>query len=91
MSIQKWQILFSGHVQGVGFRFTTYRFAQQHEVVGWVKNLTDGRVELQVQGEISELAQLLESIEQTFCGNIREREKSRMPVEPGLSSFEIRH
>lgn len=40
----------SGEVQGVGFRFFTQRVAARHQVAGYVRNLTDGRVETLAQG-----------------------------------------
>jgi len=40
----------SGDVQGVGFRFFAQRAAARHQVVGFVKNLDDGRVEALVEG-----------------------------------------
>ncbi len=40
----------SGLVQGVGFRFFTQRAAARHQIVGYVKNLEDGRVEAYVEG-----------------------------------------
>ena len=49
------QVLFSGRVQGVGFRYTVKQTALGYEVTGWVKNLADGRVELLVEGERREL------------------------------------
>ena len=50
------RVLYEGYVQGVGFRWTTKRIAQGYEVSGWVRNLADGRVELQVSGEDDEVA-----------------------------------
>ena len=44
-------VYFSGHVQGVGFRYSVKEF----DVTGWVKNLPDGRVELVTEGERNEL------------------------------------
>jgi len=41
----------SGIVQGVGFRFFTQRSAARHQILGFVKNLKDGRVELFAEGE----------------------------------------
>ena len=41
----------SGRVQGVGFRWSTQRLAQQAGLQGFVKNLADGRVYVEVQGE----------------------------------------
>ena len=45
------QVLYEGRVQGVGFRFSVKSITTGYDVVGCVKNLIDGRVELEVQGE----------------------------------------
>ena len=42
--------LVSGEVQGVGFRFFAQRVAACHQVVGYVRNLADGRVEVHAEG-----------------------------------------
>ena len=39
-------VIYKGRVQGVGFRYTCYRLAGNHEVTGFVKNLPDGSVDL---------------------------------------------
>ena len=44
------KFIFTGLVQGVGFRFFTQRVAARHQVRGWVRNLEDGRVEAFAQG-----------------------------------------
>ncbi len=44
------QFFISGDVQGVGYRFFAQRAAARHQVVGYVKNLDDGRVEALVEG-----------------------------------------
>ena len=56
------QVLFSGRVQGIGFRYTVKQTALGFEVTGWVKNLADGRVELLVEGERGELEAFQEAI-----------------------------
>lgn len=48
-------ILYSGHVQGVGFRYTVKSVAAGFEVTGQVRNLPDGRVELVAEGPREEL------------------------------------
>ncbi|MBE7003530.1 MAG: acylphosphatase [Ruminococcaceae bacterium] len=50
MKVRK-HIYFSGRVQGVGFRYSATYLARPLELTGWVKNLWDGRVEMEVQGE----------------------------------------
>lgn len=51
-------ILYSGTVQGVGFRYTTQATAMRFEVTGFVRNLADGRVELVAEGTKDELDRL---------------------------------
>ncbi len=50
------QVLYSGRVQGVGFRYAVRRLASGFEVTGTVRNLSDGRVELIAEGNQDELA-----------------------------------
>ena len=56
------QVFYEGRVQGVGFRFTVKQLARGFEVTGWVKNLPDGRVELQCCGDAGEVEAFLEDI-----------------------------
>jgi len=52
-------VYYSGMVQGVGFRFTAERVAVALGLLGWVKNLSDGRVEVVCEGEESRLIEFL--------------------------------
>ena len=65
------RVFYTGRVQGVGFRYSTLQIAEQYHVLGWVRNLPDGRVELQVKG-------LPDKVD-TFLKEIREESR--------LSSF----
>ena len=56
------RVIFSGRVQGVGFRYTTKDLARGFEVCGWVKNLPEGTVELQVMGEEDEVESFIKEI-----------------------------
>lgn len=47
--------VFHGHVQHCGFRITSYRFAKEHRITGWVYNRGDGCVEMEAQGEQAQL------------------------------------
>lgn len=52
-------IVFYGRVQGVGFRYYAVNKANQLGLTGWVKNLPDGTVEMEVQGEEPLIDQLV--------------------------------
>ena len=56
---ERWHILFSGKVQHVGFRYTAYYLARDLGLTGWVDNLADGRVEMELQGPPSLLRRFL--------------------------------
>ena len=52
--------IYNGKVQGVGFRFFCLKAAEEHGVSGWVRNLPDGSVELEAQGEASTVERFLQ-------------------------------
>jgi acylphosphatase len=87
------QVYYEGHVQGVGFRYTTKTIAMGFDVTGWVRNLPDGRVELRVAGEDDEVGAFLHELENEsmLAGNIRTSEHHTLasPLE-GVSGFSIR-
>ena len=55
----RWHILFEGDVQFVGFRYTARLLAKKIGLSGWVKNLPDGRVEVEIQGPVTDLRRFL--------------------------------
>lgn len=85
------QVFYSGRVQGVGFRFSTKQIASGFDVTGWVKNLEDGRVEMQVMAaDAEELDAFLEDIEQSNLGSlIKERIVNEIPPLTGVRGFTI--
>jgi acylphosphatase len=86
------QIVFEGSVQGVGFRWSVKDVAKGFDVIGWVRNLRDGRVELQVTGEEAEVRAFLEAIGQSHLrAHIRNQTESILPQPPVARGFEIRH
>lgn len=56
--------LFSGRVQAVGFRYSALCLAKELQLTGWVKNLTDGRVEAELQGQAELVDSFVERISQ---------------------------
>jgi len=82
-------VVYSGDVQGVGFRYYVRRFASDLELAGWVKNLSNGCVELLAQGEKKLLEQLLAEVDSHFSGHIREKEISYQKPDKIFSDFQI--
>lgn len=55
-------LLISGRVQGVGFRWFTQKEAQKRHIQGYVRNLSDGRVEVEVHGDADAIDDLIDSL-----------------------------
>lgn len=83
-------IFFTGRVQGVGFRFTTMEIAREFEVSGFVKNISDGRVQLQVEGQAAEINNFVSAIEQRMHGYLRKTERSSERRPAQFSGFTIK-
>ena len=60
--VKRYKITFSGIVQGVGFRYETWRLAQKLELTGFVENLADGRVYAEIQGSNNQILHLIECL-----------------------------
>lgn len=84
------RILFSGRVQGVGFRWTTQGIAKNYDVTGYVKNLSDGRVELIAQGQIGVVNEFIDAVRQKMLQNIEDCEEAELPEAETYARFEIR-
>ena len=84
-------IHFSGHVQGVGFRYTAQAIAQDFAVTGYVKNLADGRVKLEVEGEAMEVERFVEHIHDRMGAYIRNVETSTAPATGEFKDFRVTH
>jgi acylphosphatase len=76
MKRQKVMNLYSGHVQGVGFRYAVKTVTHGFEVTGVVRNLEDGRVELVAEGDKEELEAFLEAIRSSEVGRFIRQEKT---------------
>ena len=79
MQIRK-HMIFSGEVQGVGFRYRAFVYAQELGLTGWVINLDDGRVEMEVQGERKQLSRLTDRLRESRWIRILDIEEQSIHV-----------
>ncbi len=81
---------FAGHVQGVGFRFTTIDVASRFpEVGGFVRNLPDGRVEVVAEGPQEEVGAFIAAVEDAMGPYIHGVDKKQLPARGEFSGFRI--
>jgi len=85
------RVIYHGRVQGVGFRMTARGIARRFPVVGFVRNLPDGTVELVAVGARSVLEEFLEAVADAMRGCIEHTEETPGPANSDFSSFEICH
>ena len=81
---------YSGHVQGVGFRFSALDVAKEFEVAGFALNLADGRVQVEVEGLKADVDAFLDALAERMHGHIRKVERSDQERARQFSGFTIR-
>jgi acylphosphatase len=88
--MQRVTVLYSGRVQGVGFRVTARSIACGYDVTGTVRNHPDGRVELVAEGARSELEAFLTGIDQSdLSGFIAKKHATWQPAQGKFRGFAI--
>jgi acylphosphatase len=90
MKRQKVMNLYSGRVQGVGFRYAVKTITHGFEVTGTVRNLPDGRVELAAEGAQEELVAFLQAVRESDVGRfIRQEQTDWSEAKNEFRGFEI--
>jgi acylphosphatase len=84
-------ILFSGQVQGVGFRYTANRIARRYNITGFVHNLPDGDVEMFAQGPKQDIENYIADIQDSFKGYIQDTRMEPVPYNSRHTDFRITH
>ena len=82
-------VYFSGRVHGVGFRFTAVEIAQDLDIVGWVRNLPDGRVEIIAEAQEDALSGFLSRIEDTFSRYIQDVQLEWLDAGGEFNNFKV--
>ena len=83
-------VFFTGHVQGVGFRYTVLQIAREFEVAGYVTNLADGRVQLEAEGAPAEIDAFVAAIEEKMHGYVRKTDRNRRVRPREFTGFVIK-
>ena len=83
-------VIFEGHVQGIGFRFTVERLASNLGIKGWVKNLPSGEVEIVCQSDKKTIDDFLGKIRTQFSNYIRGEEIDLIDATDKFDNFQIR-
>lgn len=83
------QVIYSGRVQGVGFRMTARRLARRFPVAGHVRNLGDGTVQLVALGDPDSVQQFLDAVAGAMQGYIERADVTPGPADCDFPSFEI--
>jgi len=81
---------FSGHVQGVGFRYTALQVAKEFDVAGFVANLADGRVQLEAEGRAADVTAFIDAVQERMHGCIRKVERSSRLCPARFNGFAVR-
>lgn len=83
-------IIFYGRVQGVGFRWHATSFANSTGLTGWVQNLEDGTVEMEVQGTEEKIDKLVTYMEGRNYVLIEKMDSKSLPLEKDEWEFRER-
>ncbi len=83
-------VYYSGRVQGVGFRFTAEDIANELGVRGWVRNLSNGRVEAMLEAEEDVLRDFLSRMAKNFSSYISDVTVEWQDTGLEFSAFKIR-
>ena len=83
-------IIFSGDVQGVGFRYRAYHAAVMYSCTGWVRNEYDGSVIMEIQGEEAQIDRVIMAIDRGTYVQIENMDIRNIEVRNGETGFRVR-
>ena len=90
MSKKRAQIIYSGKVHGVGFRWTAERIANSLNLTGWVMNCLDGDVEALCEGSEKDINTFIDKVANSMSGYIRSTRVKWGDATDEFNSFNIR-
>ena len=84
------RIIFRGRVQGVGFRYQAMYAARDFGLTGWVQNLPDGTVEMEVQGTPAAIGKMMKHLRSGHWIRIDDMDLEALRVLPGEKGFDVK-
>ena len=90
MTQGRWRLQCFGKVQHVGFRYTAMYLARELYLTGWVKNLDDGSVLLEIQGATSQIRKFLIQLKSQKHLHIEKNMITVLPLQPHERGFRIK-
>lgn len=91
MAATRYDVRFTGRVQGVFFRATTEQMARDHDVSGFVRNEPDGSVRLVAEGDADELDRFIDAVRRAKRPNIDDVSIERGEATGEFTGFSIRY
>jgi len=85
-----YHVLFSGTVQGVGFRYQARAYADKYAIYGWVANCADGTVEFDIEGASQDLDNFLKELKEEFKTYIKNVQIKELPYSGEYADFQIK-
>ena len=85
-----YHVFFLGQVQGVGFRYTARSCADKYAIYGWVANRSDGTVELDIEGKVSDLDNFVKELKEEFKTYVKSVRIEELPYSGEYNNFQIR-
>ena len=89
LEISRFRIVYTGRVQGVGFRWQVKHVSESFGVTGFVRNLSDGTVELWVEGEKAEARKMIDAVEVKLRDYWHSKVEDEREGEPQYENFSI--
>ena len=88
--MERFSIVFTGRVQGVGFRYTAESIARGFEISGWIRNERDGSVRCVIEGAADELERFVAAVRNAMNGSISNVVIDRAAATGEFQGFHVR-
>ena len=89
--MKRYYVIFTGRVQGVGFRWFAEMLADKHNYTGWIRNMYNGNVEMEIQGSNLNIHSFISDLQKAArSASISDYSAKEVPALPHEFEFEVR-